>query len=118
MTLKLKSHIHVENLKLEFTGGSIKAVFQDGALEYMKTEVSKARAIRYMCKHFGILERHVLVAGNAINDVDMLNMEDGIRILVGKDSKERDMLLGYLYGHEYMTFVDTPEDLGRFLQSL
>lgn len=118
VTLKLKKHIHVENLKLEFTGGSIKAVFQDGALEYMKTEVSKARAIRYMCKHFGIYEKHVLVAGNAINDVDMLNMEDGIRILVGKDSPERDTILGYLYGQEYMTFVDTPEDLGRFLQTL
>lgn len=118
VTLKLKSYIHVENLKLEFTGGSIKAVFQDGALEYMRSVVSKARAIRYMCKHFGIYEKHVLVAGNAINDVDMLNMEAGYRILVGPDSKERDTILGYLYGQEYMTFVNTPNDLGRYLTTL
>jgi len=72
VSIKLKSFIHVENLKIEFTGGSIKAVFQDGALEYMKSKVSKARAISYMCKYFGIYEHNILVAGNAMNDVDML----------------------------------------------
>lgn len=118
VTLKLKKHIHVENLKLEFTGGSIKAVFQDGALEYMKSKVSKARAIEYMCKYFGIYEHHLLVAGNAINDVNMLNMEAKYRILVGPDGPARDTILGYLYGHEYITFMETPEDLGRFLQTL
>lgn len=118
VTLKLKKHIHVENLKLEFTGGSIKAVFQDGALEYMKSKVSKARAIQYMCKYFGIYEHHLLVAGNAINDVNMLNMEAKYRILVGQDGPTRETILGYLYGHEYIKFMETPEDLGSFLQTL
>src|SRR5690606_8265097 len=53
VTLRLRSHIHVENLKLNFTGGSIKAIFQDGLLEYMKSKVTKARAIKYMCTYFG-----------------------------------------------------------------
>ena len=119
VTLKLKDFIHVENLKLEFTGGSIKAIFQDGAIEYMKSKVSKARAITYMCKYFGIYERNILVAGNAINDVNMLNMEAKYRILVGRqDSPERDTIMGYLYGQELIKSVDTPEDLGRFLQAL
>lgn len=118
VTLKLKKHIHVENLKLEFTGGSIKAVFQDGALEYMKSKVSKARAIEYMCKYFGIYEHHLLVAGNAINDVNMLNMEAKYRILVGPEGPARETILGYLYGQEYLTFMETPEDLGHFLQTL
>ena len=116
--IKLKSFIHVENLKIEFTGGSIKAIFQDGALEYMKSKVSKARAISYMCKYYGMYEHNVLVAGNAINDVDMLNMETKYRILVGPDSKERNTILGYVYAPEHLTYVDTPDDLGRFLQSL
>lgn len=116
--IKLKSFIHVENLKIEFTGGSIKAIFQDGALEYMKSKVTKARAISYMCKYFGIYERNVLVAGNAINDVDMLNMETKYRILVGPDSKERETILGYVYARDLLTYVDTPDDLGRFLQTL
>ncbi len=118
VTIKLKGFIHVENLKIEFTGGSIKAVFQDGALEYMKSKVSKARAISYMCKYFGIYEHNILVAGNAMNDVDMLNMETKYRILVGPDSKERETILGYVYAPELLTYMDTPQDLGRFLQSL
>ena len=118
VSIKLKSFIHVENLKIEFTGGSIKAVFQDGALEYMKSKVSKARAISYMCKYFGIYEHNILVAGNAMNDVDMLNMETKYRILVGPESKERETILGYTYAPELLTYVDTPDDLGRFLQSL
>lgn len=118
VTLKLKDFIHVENLKLEFTGGSIKAIFQDGALEYMKTEVNKARAIGYICKYFGIYEHHVLVAGNAINDVDMLNMEAQYRILVGPDSPERRTILGYLYGPDMLKYFDNPIGLGKFLRSL
>lgn len=118
VTLKLKSFIHVENLKLEFTGGSIKAVFQDGALEYMKSKVNKARAISYMCKYFGMYERNILVAGNAINDVDMLNMEAGHRVLVGPEGPERETILGYLYGHEYIKYMNSPQDLGRYLQGL
>lgn len=118
VTIKLKSFIHVQNLKIEFTGGSIKAIFQDGALEYMKSKVSKARAISYMCRYFGIYEHNILVAGNAMNDVDMLNMETKYRILVGPDGKERETILGYVYAPELLTYVDTPDDLGRFLQSL
>jgi HAD superfamily hydrolase (TIGR01484 family) len=118
VTIKLKSFIHVENLKIEFTGGSIKAVFQDGALEYMKSKVSKARAISYMCKYFGIYEHNILVAGNAMNDVDMLNMETKYRVLVGPDSKERETILGYIYAPELLTYMETPDDLGRFLQTL
>lgn len=118
VTLKLKDFIHVENLKIEFTGGSIKAVFQDGALEYMKSKVNKARAITYMRKHFGIYEHHLLVVGNAINDVNMLNMEAGHRILVGPEGPERETILGYLYGHEYIKYMNSPEDLGRYIQSL
>jgi len=116
--IKLKSFIHVENLKIEFTGGSIKAIFQDGALEYMKSKVSKARAISYMCKYFGIYEHNVLVAGNAMNDVDMLNMETKYRVLVGPEGKQRETILGYIYAPDLLTYVDTPEDLGRFLQTL
>lgn len=118
VSLKLKSFIHVENLKLEFTGGAIKAVFQDGALDYMKSKVSKARAISYMCKYFGIYERNILVAGNAMNDVDMLNMETKYRILVGPEGKERDTILGYVYAPDRLTYVETPDDLGRFLKTL
>lgn len=118
VAIKLKSFIHVENLKLEFTGGAIKAIFQDGALEYMKSKVSKARAISYMCKYFGIYEHNILVAGNAMNDVDMLNMETKYRILVGPDGKERETILGYIYAPDLLTYIESPDDLGRFLQSL
>ncbi len=118
VSIKLKSFIHVENLKIEFTGGAIKAVFQDGALEYMKSKVSKARAISYMCKYFGIYEHNILVAGNAMNDVDMLNMETKYRLLVGPAGKERETILGYIYAPDLLVYVDSPDDLGRFLQTL
>ncbi|GAC1392145.1 MAG: Cof-type HAD-IIB family hydrolase [Candidatus Saccharimonadales bacterium] len=118
VTLKLKDFIQVENLKLEFTGGSIKAIFQDGQLEYLKSKVTKARAIEYMYKHFGIYERHLLVAGNAINDVDMLNMGVGHRILVGPDGKERQTIMGYVTDKDSIQFLETPEELGLYLQKL
>lgn len=118
VTLRLRDHIKVENLKIEFIGGSMKALFQDGYLEYMKSRTNKARAIDYICKYLGIYDRHLMVAGNAINDVDMLNMDARYRILVGTDTPERDVMLGYLHDHNSILFVDTPEDLGRFLQSL
>ena len=118
VTLKLRDHIKVENLVLEFTGGSIKAIFQDGSLEYMKSRVNKARSISYICKYFGVYERNLLVAGNAINDVDMLNMETRYRILVGPDGPERNMVLGYLDNHNGLTFLNSPEDLGNFLKNL
>ena len=118
VTIRLKSHIHVENLRLNFTGGSIKAIFQDGLLEYMKAKVTKARAIKYMCTYFGVYEHHLLVAGNAINDVDMLNMGAGHRIIVGHDGPERNTVLGYVYDTDDLIYQNTPEDLGRYLQSL
>lgn len=118
VTLRLKDHIHVENLRLNFTGGSIKAIFQDGLLEYMKTKVTKARAIKYMCTYFGVYEHHLLVAGNAINDVDMLNMGAGHRILVGEEGTARNTVLGYIYDVDDLIFQNSPEDLGRYLQSL
>lgn len=118
VTLKLKPHIHVENLMIVFTGGSIKAVFQDSSLEYMKAKVSKARAIKYMCNYFGVYEHHLLVAGNAINDVDMLNLGAGHRILVGPEGPARESVMGYLESHEYIIFMNSPEDLGRYLQQL
>lgn len=118
VTIRLKSHIHVENLRLIFTGGSIKAIFQDGLLEYMKNKVSKARAVRYMCTHFGVYEHHLLVAGNAINDVDMLNMGAGHRILVGEEDQARNTVLGYIYDSRDLIYQNTPEDLGRYMQTL
>jgi hypothetical protein len=87
-------------------------------MEYMKSKVSKARAISYMCKYFGIYEHNILVVGNAMNDVDMLNMDTKYRVLVGPDSKERDTILGYVYAPKLLTYTDTPEDLGSFLQTL
>jgi hydroxymethylpyrimidine pyrophosphatase-like HAD family hydrolase len=118
VTLKLKSFIHVENLKIEFTGGSIKALFQDGQLEYLKSKVTKARAITYMYKHFGIYEKHILVAGNAINDINMLNMETGHRILVGPESEDRETILGYVNDTSNLKLLNTPQDLGKYLQTL
>jgi len=71
---------------------------------------SKARAMSYMCKYFGIYRHNILVAGNAMNDVDMLNIETKYRIPIGLDSKERRTIIG-IYLRSYL---DTPEALGRF----
>jgi hypothetical protein len=71
-----------------------------------------------MCKYFGMYEHNILVAGNAMNDVDMLNMETKYRILVGPEGKQRDTILGYTYAPELLTYMNSPEDLGNFLQTL
>ena len=118
VTLKLKIFIHVQNLKIEFVGGSIKAIFQDGALEFLKSKVNKAHAITYMCEQLKIKEGDILVAGNAINDVDMLNMKAGHRILISPDGEGYESITGYLNDKRDIIHIKTSNELGQYLQRL
>ena len=118
-TIKFALHrfVTVENLKLTLTKTDISIIFQDGYMEFVKNNVNKGLAVSYIANKFGITMDSVLVAGNAINDVEMLDIGAGTAVLVGPDA-EREAIRSYLSMPETLTQVKSPSDLGKYLQKL
>lgn len=114
--VKLKPFVGVENLKLHFTRTNTDVIFQDGNMEFIKNNVNKAIALRYLLRHFDLDDDSLLVAGNAINDAEMLDGYAKMRILVG--GTESDTVLGYLSDPDTVARVESPVALGRLLQAL
>lgn len=117
VTLKLKDYVKVENLKLHFTRTSTNVIFVDGNMEFIRNSVDKAIAVAYLLKEYGLEESSLLLAGNAINDVEMLNVEASKRILVGSGEMS-DTVLSYLEKQDEVIRLNTPVDLGNYLSSL
>jgi HAD superfamily hydrolase (TIGR01484 family) len=113
----LHRYVTVENLKLVLTRTEISIIFQDGYMEFVKHNVNKGIAVSYVADKFSLKMEDVLVAGNAINDVEMLDIGAGTAILVGPD-KEREVIQAYLSEPSMLVHVDSPRGLGSFLQSL
>lgn len=114
ISTKLWPHIRVNNLQLEFTRSATKVVFMDGAMEFMKNNINKGLAVSLLVSKLGLEKDDVLLAGNGINDVDMLDIPAGLRIVVGsKDSRET--ILAYLSSPEDVVGVDSPTKLGEHL---
>lgn len=116
VSARLKEHVGVENLKLHFTRTNIDVIFQDSNLEFIKNDINKALAVRYILHHLGISSDELLVAGNAINDVEMLDTEAALHILVG--GSESDAVLKYLSDPSHITRIESPEKLGTYLKTL
>lgn len=117
VSVKLEPYVSVENLKLHFTRSEIDILFQDGMMEYIRNIADKSKAVLFLEDHFSIPVDSMLVAGNAINDVDMLNLPAGKRILVGTGSNT-DIVVGHLIKPEEVIRVESPHDLGMYLQHL
>lgn len=117
VTLKLKDYIKVENLKLAFTRTETNVLFQDGNMEFVKNNTNKALAVAYVMNRLGIDTQDLLVAGNAINDVEMLDVDCGFTVLVGPD-ETRQNIRSYLSKTSGITEVDTPAELGAYLANL
>lgn len=117
ISAKLKSYVVVENLKLHFTRSETDTIFQDGIMEFVRNIADKGKAIQYLEKHHDVAVSDMLIAGNAINDVDMLNLDAGIRILVGPDETIH-TVLGYVKEPDTVVRVQSVEELGHYLQSL
>lgn len=116
-TAKLKEYIKVNNLKLHFTRSEINTLFQDGNMEFVRNIANKAEAIHFIENSFNLSKDNILVAGNAVNDVEMLNLEVGKRILVGNEETLA-TVLGYLTNPENADKVANPDELGLYLQRM
>jgi len=114
VSFRLKPHITVENLKLRFTRTSVDVVFQDGNMEFIKSNMNKSIAVSYLLSNFNLSHSDLLVAGNAINDVEMLNIDASLRILVGTGNTS-DNVMSYLSEHGSIVRVETPVELGLYL---
>lgn len=123
MGLKLTSlstglwpHIKVNNLQLAFTRTETKVVFMDGAMEFMKNNINKGLSVSYLISKLGLDKQDVLLAGNGINDVDMLDIPAGYRIVVGEPAT-RKIIMTYLSSAEEVIEVGSPSQLGEYLQA-
>lgn len=117
VTLKLKDYVKVENLKLAFTRTETNVIFQDGNMEFVKNNTNKALAIQYIVDRLGINTAGLLVAGNAINDVEMLDVDCGYTLLVGPEEM-RQMIRSYLSKTDGIHELNTPAELGTYLMGL
>ncbi len=114
---KLQDFITTENLKLRFTRSNIDVLFLDGLMQIVGNLSDKSKAIEYLEKFHEVEVKDMIIAGNAINDVDMLNLKAGKRILVGND-EFTPIVLGHLKNVDEVIRVDSPEKLGEYLQEM
>jgi hypothetical protein len=77
----------------------------------------KAKAIGYLETFHEVRVSDMLIAGNGINDVDMLNLDGGRRILVGTDEQAANVM-GHIQNHESIIRIESPAALGEYLQTL
>ncbi len=117
VSLKLKDYVKVENLKLAFTRTETNVIFQDSMMEFIKNNVNKGLAVLEVAQKLNINLKDVLVAGNAINDVEMLDIDAGMKVLVS-NYEVRKNILAYISDPNSVKSVETPEELGKLLQSL
>jgi hypothetical protein len=86
-------------------------------MEFVKNNTNKGIAVNYVSRHLKVPKESLLIAGNAINDVEMLDIGAGIVVLVGPE-KTRSEILPYLSQPESVHTVDSPLEFGRFLKTL
>jgi len=116
VTLKLKDYVKVENLKLTFTRTDTNVIFQDGNMEFVKSNINKGLAVEYVAKQLNIDSENILIAGNAINDIEMLDIDSGLTLLVSTEPVRSD-ILAYLSNPEKVVNVDSPHELGEYLKT-
>lgn len=117
VTFRLHDHIKVENLKLSFTRTETNVIFQDGNMEFIRNKLNKGLAVLEAAKKLGVSKTDLLVAGNAINDVEMLDIGARLSILVGLDNT-RSTILSYLSNPHDVVTLDSPDALGKYLKQL
>jgi hydroxymethylpyrimidine pyrophosphatase-like HAD family hydrolase len=91
-------------------------IFQDGSMEFVKNNTNKGIAIEWILRKLKITHNELLVAGNAINDVEMLDVDSRATVLVGP-ADNRDTIKFYLSKLDDIVEVDSPDDLGKYLLS-
>jgi HAD superfamily hydrolase (TIGR01484 family) len=116
VTLKLKDYVKVENLKLTFTRTDTNVIFQDGNMEFVKSNINKGLAVEYVAKQLNIPSENILVAGNAINDIEMLDTGSGLTLLVSTEPVRTD-ILSYLAKPDKVVNVNSPYELGEYLKT-
>ena len=117
VTLRFKEHVKVENLKLAFTKTDTSIIFQDGNMEFVKNNINKGISVLYLAKKLAVSSEDMLIPGNAINDIEMLDLGTGISVLVGP-KEERTTIESYLSDPGSLVKIDSPVELGKYLQTL
>ena len=115
VTARLRDHVHVHNLKLALTHSPISLVFIDGNMEFIRNNANKGLAVRYLLNKYRINVADLMVAGNAINDVEMLDIGATHRIVVGLPHS-REAVVARLSDRDHLTLIDSPQDFGLWMQ--
>jgi hydroxymethylpyrimidine pyrophosphatase-like HAD family hydrolase len=113
-----RSHVQPGNMKLHFTRSNLDMNMNTaGIFGFFMNNTNKGLAVRYAINKLNIPMKNVLVAANGINDVEMLDLDVGRRVLVGPVN-ERDEIKGYLSSVNELVEVESPEALGSYLLTL
>ena len=117
ITLKLLSTIEPVELKRKFKSSSINMLLMDQNVEFIKNTTNKSIAINYLLNKYKINKNQLLIAGNDINDIDMLEISAAKRILVG-NTQNREIVINYLSDPSKLIKLDNIEALGEYLWSV
>lgn len=86
-------------------------------MQFVGSFTDKAKAVLYLEKFHDVKVADMLIAGNGINDVDMLNLPAARRVLVGSDILAKSVF-GHLNSQETVIRTESPETLGDYLQTI
>ena len=117
VTARLRDHVKVQNLKLALSHAPMSLVFLDGNMEFIRNNANKGLAVLYLLNKYGLRADDLMVAGNAINDVEMLDIGAAHRIVVG-EAENRQPVLARLSDTENVVLVDSPREFGLWMQEM
>jgi hydroxymethylpyrimidine pyrophosphatase-like HAD family hydrolase len=86
-------------------------------MEFVKSNANQGLAVWHVAKRLQVHPADILIAGNAINDVEMLDASSGTTVLVGTGD-DRSTILSYLSNPGSVVTVDSPSQLGDYLGKL
>jgi HAD superfamily hydrolase (TIGR01484 family) len=115
--VRIAEYLKVENFMLNFTRTPIRVLFQDGNMDFIKSNINKSLAISKMMDILNVQPDELLVAGNAVNDIEMLNISAKYRILVGEGVLS-DNIFEQLYNKNEVLRVKSPDDIASTLQEI
>ena len=116
ISARLHDHVKVQNLKLALSHTPLSLVFLDGNMEFIRNNANKGLAVEYLLKRHGLSVKDLMVAGNAINDVEMLDIDAAYRVVVG-EPVNREPVIARLSDTETLTLVESPQAFGRWMQT-
>ena len=84
-------------------------------MELIRNNANKRLVVNYLLNKYQLSVDDLMVAGNAVNDVEMLDIGAAHRIVVGFP-ESREAVVARLSGRDQLTLIESPRDFGLWMQ--